>query len=87
MIKQKHREQFETLTDNFHDGNVALVECRDFLTGEILAVIAEAHWNEAGQYYELIPMAQLFNFDWKTRIQLPAEKDGEYEPVLKNILD
>lgn len=85
-ISEKHKEAFNALVDAAHEGALALLECKDSVTGEVVSALCLAYEFEDGSY-EMVPVGQLFNFDASTRIQLPAEKDGEFLDLPVNNLN
>lgn len=58
-IVQDHKANFETLQNAFENGDVALIECQDRKTGEVLAVICAAQYD--GEEILFTPFCSFFN--------------------------
>lgn len=79
-ISQKHKDTFNTLVDAAHDGALCLLECKDSVTGEVISALCLGYENKDGSY-EVVPVGQLFNFDARNRVQLPAEEKDQFLPL------
>jgi hypothetical protein len=60
MINKGHKLNFETLKDATRAERVALVECKDKKTGEIVFVVCAVNREEDGTF-SFVPLAKLFN--------------------------
>jgi hypothetical protein len=65
---------FETLQDAAKRGRLALVECADVGTGEVVSVVC-AVVNESDGIYEMVPVARLFNGNPYDEILSPLQID------------
>ena len=82
-VVTRHENNFETLKKAFADGNIALVECQEVGSGDIVAVICAVmpDYNAPdGQEFEFVPFAQMFKEnpydEWR-----PPNPDGGYFPT------
>lgn len=70
MIQDHHKTNFETLKRAFKNGDVALRECTDTLTGKPIVVICAI--NVVKAEYEYIPAAKMFDNNPFEELTLPT---------------
>jgi hypothetical protein len=59
MIGEGHKANFMTLQRAFQEENVALMECKNKETGELVVVLCAVQ--KAEDDYEFVPFAKMFN--------------------------
>ena len=78
----KYSDDFELLHDAFNRNDVALIECQEVATGEIVTVISIVRPNENGDGVEFLPFAQFYKdnpyLEWR-----PPNSDGGFYPALE----
>ena len=72
-----HKANFETLSEAFEAGDVALMECELRGTGEEVAVICAANRLENGEI-EFVPLAMFFNGN-PYELLNPPNPDGGFQ--------
>lgn len=75
MIPQAYRDNFNTLSQAFHDGAVCLLECREKATGKSAFVLCAV--NRPGPNFELVPFARLFDDNPYELLAPPGEMDEQ----------
>jgi Family of unknown function (DUF6117) len=58
MIPQGHKENLETIIAAAQAGHLALMECKDKATGDLVTVLCAVNFD--GREYEMVPLAKLF---------------------------
>ena len=58
-LRENDQANFQTLLRAALNGDLALVQCKDALTGEYRAVIAIVTFNKENEEYEIIPFGHL----------------------------
>lgn len=74
----KHKANFDTLQRAFDDGAIALMECKDVKTGELVAVVCAVQKN--GDDVEMVPFARMFDGNPYEQV-LPPLPEGGFAPV------
>lgn len=75
-LSDHDRENFETLSEAFRNGDVALMECQIAATGQSVAVICAVNSHDDGRR-TLIPFAQMFQDNPYLLINPPhPDRDG-----------
>lgn len=70
-----HKQNFETLSEAFENGDVCLMDCIEMATGEHVAVICTVVRD--GDEYEFVPFAKFFNGNPFELLSSPMEYDEE----------
>ena len=74
-------EDFDLLRNAFDMNMVALIECEEVATGDVVAVIAIVRSNESDNGMEFLPFAQMYKnnpyHEWR-----PQNPDGGFFPAL-----
>lgn len=60
-LQPGHLSNFNTLKRAFANGDVALMECTDANTGEVLAVLCMVNHRAQSDDFEMVPIAKFFN--------------------------
>lgn len=80
MLLEAAKENFQTLARAFEAGDVALMECTDNETGELVPVIcAMQKSGDAEQPIEFVPFAMMIAGDPYERLTPPTKIDDEEE--------
>ena len=69
-ISEGHRANYQTLLRAAADGNLALMECRDRLTGQPITVLCAVQTD--GEDIEFVPFAKLFDGNPYDEVDPPA---------------
>lgn len=75
MITEGYKSNFETLKRAADDGNLAIMDCQDKVTGEQVIVICAVGFD--GVEYQLVPLAKMFNGNPFDELNPPLP-DGGY---------
>ncbi len=72
-IAPYHKSNFQTLERAFDEGNVAIMECTDRATGELVPVIcAVQHSGDEAAPIEMVPFARLFTGNPYDEVEPPT---------------
>jgi len=85
-LAKGHKQNFNTLVNAFHAGDVALMECQLSATGEKVAVICAANHLPKGDIH-FVPFAMLFNGDPYRMINPPKAEGGFHSQECGNDTD
>lgn len=81
LVTHKLGDDFDLLRGAFERGDVALMECQEVATGDVVAVIAITRPNKSGDGTEFLPFAQMYKnnpyHEWR-----PPNPDGGFFPAL-----
>jgi hypothetical protein len=69
-LSTSDRDNFETLSTAFRNGDVALMECQLVSTGQAVAAICAVNQHLDGSY-SFVPVAQIFSDNPYTQINPP----------------
>lgn len=75
-IVQEHKANFEILKKAFETNNVALMECKEKSTRELVAVICAVNRQADGQF-AFVPFAKFFNGNPYELLMSPIEVDEQ----------
>ena len=74
-------EDWDLLYQAFARNDVALIECQEVATGDVVAVIAITRPNASGDGLEFLPFAQMYK-DNPYHEWCPPNPDGGFFPAL-----
>lgn len=74
-VNEYHKAMFETMVRAIKNEDVAIMECKEIGTGEIVAVVVAMNETEDG--VEFVPLAKLFNGNPYEEL-LPPKPDGGF---------
>ena len=81
LVTHERGDDFDLLRRAFDMNMVALIECEEVATGDVVAVIAIMRPNESGDGMEFLPFAQMYKdnpyYEWR-----PPNPDGGFFPAL-----
>lgn len=76
-LTSSDRENFQTLTTAFRNGDVVLVECQLVSTGQLVAAICAVN-QEDDESSSLVPFAQMFSGNPYTQVNPPLTGQGHF---------
>ena len=81
-VANERGDDFDLLRGAFERDDVALIECQEVATGDVVAVIAIMRPNESGDGMEFLPFAQMYKdnpyYEWR-----PPNPNGGFYPALE----
>ena len=75
-VTNQRGDAFDLLRQAFNRNRVALIECEEVATGDVVAVIAITRPNEAGDGIEFLPFAQMYKDNPYHEWRPPKPEDG-----------
>lgn len=72
---------FKTLQLADKGGDLAMIECKDQMTGEYVAVIVAMGWDAEANEYVLTPLARMFTGNPYDEVTPPGPADTIYNPL------